>query len=282
MTTATPGSENAHSDAAKGNEADSQRDGQPSATGTPNSKDRTVKYNGKPVTVPEGKIDELIQKGLVLEKRLAQLPSERHLAEFAELKERMERDPAFKEAIKTAYQDPLRVVNALKIQPDVTPESDNDDDETPTPRARSNESRETIAELKARLERAEAKIATSELRTAQGDLRSTIDSELKTYPWVEGKAAALVRQQVNAQIAAGSTESPQALVAIAADEIRELLSEQAAKKVEAARQAKEFQTGSAARKGPMATPLPKMTKNSFKDGSLRTAAAQVAKHFLGD
>lgn len=274
MTTTTPPAGQASSDGTTGNDGTGPVGA--SAPPQPASQDLNIKRHGKDIKVPAARVPDLVAKGFDYEQKMAEIGrTKAQLAEYEAFKGKLDASPAMRDAVSRAFQNPELVLQALSTQSGTSPGNDGDGAASGAAPVDQTLLRQ-VAEL-------DGKLRDLQAREADRTINQTVESELKTYPWVaESKAASKqVREYVAAQIQAGSREPIAALVGSAASDIAEMLQEQQTNALARAQVKQSFQTLNPNRGSPAVSPPPALNASSFRDGKLAAALAQRSKELLG-
>lgn len=260
------------------------------------------KRHGKDIRVAPEKVNDLALKGLDYETRNAALKAAEaeHLnnpewRDYQQFKQSLESDPSAKRAVAAALKDPDAVLNGLKAgkqPPKPAPkaetnghDADDDDDpeeDEPAPQPRKAAARPSV----------DPQVQSLQNRLDERDridnakqMKSLIEAELRQYPWLLNSGGVLNKQgslayrtAVAALAQPGTAVSISAAVAEAANEILEAREEEQAAKVAAADAAKTRFRGSRIESAPPAGYVPpKLTKESFRDGTIHKLAMEAAQ-----
>lgn len=282
MTTSTTGAAQTSDDAAKGNEGTGQPGAAASATKSTAPAEVVIKRHGKDIPLPLERVRDLASKGYDYETRSTELKrDEKQYAEFKDLQSRLAANPALREAVSKAFENPDEVLRSIKTQPAAPKDADSDGDdgaETRAPVADRGQS-----ELVNRIRGLEERLSQVLEKDRNSDNVRSMDAEIKSFPWVAENVAAsrFVREYVNAKVHAGSTEPIAVLVGEAAADVRDMIVEQDRSRIARAERDKQFGTSDTRKGSPVTTPAPKLDKNSFRDGTFQAALRQRTKELLG-
>lgn len=246
--------------------------------------------HGKKVKLPLAKAIELAQQGFDYTEKSTELKAERdalradakRYEEYQVLRDHLDSDPNAAKAVAQALADPNAVLNP-RPQPKGKQDDDYDfgDDEggKPAGPVRDIEAHTEIQGLKAQV----AALLKDNRKRNETEGRSAADSlvtsEIASYPWLVGKAAENAKSRIVAELERDPTQSPSAVTALVANEIRELLEEDQERRRVASEPRKKLRMEPPGRGIPLPIPPKKMDKKSLTDGTMLAAVKDAARHF---
>lgn len=258
-------------------------EGTPAPPPEPKPTEWELKRHGKTVKLPEDKVLDLAQMGFDYTEKSTALKAERErfkadatrYGEYETLRNHLDANPDVAKAVAKALEDPQSV-----LSPQAPPREDytfeQGGDQTPP---RDKEAHSEIQALKAQvsaLMKADSQRNVSESRTAANVL---ISSEIASYPWLIGKAKETAMARIVSEMERDSTQSPSAVTAIVATEIRELLEEDQQRRLDESKPKERFRPEPPGRGIPLPKPPEKLDKHSLQNGKMLAAVKDAARSF---
>jgi len=133
-----------------------------------------------------------------------------------------------------------------------------------------------LQSLEASLANVTAKLDATEAHQRDATLKSQVETEISSYPWLEGKRADLARITAHA-LMTSEGETPIAAVARAAGQIREAMEVQQAKQLEDTTQRQSLKTVDPNAGTPAATPAKENKKEDLFNGNILKQAMAAFK-----
>ena len=220
---------------------------------------RTIKYNHKPVVIPEDQIDRYLSKGMAatrLEEEKAQLKAEAQAQaqkiQMADTVMQLQRD----------YPDRWKLMLAASQGEKLRREDEEIEDGDLTPR---NGKASIPSEYEARFQRLEAAYQAQQETFNQRDLQSQIDAAIAAQPSLrdDPQLAASLRERIEDGVAAGRYQSPEQAAMVLASEQQTLL-QGALERLHATREAQKQAAVPPASGPAMTRPEIDRTKLTFK------------------
>ena len=252
------------------------------STPQPTQDDVTLIRHGKEHVVTAEKAIELAQMGFDYSQKMADLKGEREAISaektsfegFKQLRAHLEANPAAKKAVQYAIEQSDLVIQAVEGGADALSE----DWESPGEEDMSNRK---LQSLETGLAQVTAKLEASERFAQDAQKMAEVETQLSSYPWLEGKAADLARTHAQAIMAAEPGESPMAAVARAAGQIREAIELKQTKQLEDTTHRQSLKTQDPSAGTPAATPAKEFKKDDLFNGNILKQALAAVKGLKG-
>lgn len=240
----------------------------------------TLKRHGKEHRVPVDKAVDLAQKGLDYESRLTELKAreeslkgdERSYNEYKRLRDYLGSNPAAKQAVAFAIENPDKVVKLTSARAESA--DDEVEDDEPAPRGKDPR----VEQLEAELASVKERLNTRDKSEAQARVETGIKRELESYPWLTERQKNLAFKQVALTMAQNPTESVTAVAALVASEFKDAWEEKAKADLTRQERNNQFRTERPSRGLPPTVGKPqKLTKEAWRDGSLLKEGMRIAR-----
>lgn len=240
-----------------------------------------LKRHGKEHKVPLDKAVDLAQKGLDYEMRLTELrqreeglkADQRAYDEYKRLRDYLSANPAAKQAVAFAIENPDRVVEITKKRTERREVDLDDDDDEPTPREDPR-----VGQLEAELASLKERLNTRDKSEAKSRVEKSIRAELESYPWLSKAERELAFKQVSLQMAQTPDESLSAVAAMVASDFKDAWEEKSKANLERQKRTNEFRTERPSRGLPPTVGKPeKLTKEAWRNGTLVKEGMRIAR-----
>ncbi len=247
------------------------------STPQPTHDEVTLLRHGKEHIVTAEKAKELAQMGFDYSQKMADLKTEREafgaerqqLEGFKQLRAHLEANPQAQKAVQYALEQTDLVVQSVEGGADsISGEWESTEENTMDNRK--------LQSLQTDVANVTAKLEASEALQRQQALQAQVETEIASYPWLEGKRADLARTQAQAIM---TTEGETAIAAVArtAGQVREAMEVQQAKQLEDTTNRQSLKTVDPNAGTPAATPAKEFKKDDLFNGNILKQAMAAVK-----